>query len=71
MEAALRTAYSYITGEVPPSALLDLKPVRGYEGIREASLDVKGTTVYVAVVYGTANARKLTNQERREELPLR
>ncbi len=59
MEAALRTAYSYITGEVPPSALLDLKPVRGYEGIREASLDVKGTTVNVAVVYGTANARKL------------
>ena len=59
MEAALRTAYSYITGEVPPSALLDLKPVRGYEGIREASLDVKGTTVTVAVVYGTANARKL------------
>ena len=59
MEAALRTAYSYITGEVPPSALLDLKPVRGYEGIREASLDIKGTTVNVAVVYGTANARKL------------
>ena len=59
MEAALRTAYSYITGEVPPSALLDLKPVRGYEGIREASLEIKGMTVNVAVVYGTANARKL------------
>lgn len=59
MEAALRTAYSYMTGEVPQSVLFDFKPVRGYEGIREASLDVKGMTVKVAVVYGTANARKL------------
>ena len=59
MEAALRTAYAYITGEVPPSALLDLKPVRGYEGIRDASLEINGLTVNVAVVYGTANARKL------------
>ena len=59
MEAALRTAYAYITGENPPSALIDLKPVRGYEGLREASLTINGLTVNVAVVYGTANARKL------------
>lgn len=59
MEAALRTAYAFITGEQPPSALLDLQPVRGYEGLREASLDINGTTVNVAVVYGTANARRL------------
>ena len=59
MEAALRTAYAYITGEHPPNALIDLKPVRGYEGLREASLTINGLTVNVAVVYGTANARKL------------
>ena len=59
MEAALRTAYSYITGQQPPAALLDLQPVRGYDGLREASLDINGITVNVAVVYGTANARKM------------
>ena len=59
MEAALRTAYELITGEEAPAPLLDLQPVRGYEGIREASLDVKGLTVNVAVVYGTANVRKM------------
>ena len=59
MEAALRTAYAFITGQQPPQALLDLQPVRGYEGIREASLDINGITVNVAVVYGTANARKM------------
>ena len=59
MEAALRTAYAYITGQQPPDALLDLQPVRGYDGLREASLDINGMTVNVAVVYGTANARRM------------
>lgn len=59
MEAALRTAYAFLTGQQPPQALLDLQPVRGYEGIREASLEVNGLTVNAAVVYGTANARKM------------
>ncbi len=62
MEAALRTAYAYLTKQPVPDALLDLQPVRGYEGIREASVDIAGTTVKVAVVYGTANARKLIEQ---------
>ena len=67
MEAALRTAYHYITGEVPPSPLLDLQPVRGYEGLREASLDINGLTINVAVVHGTANARKMIERVKRGE----
>ena len=59
MEAALRTAYEYITGEEAPAQLYDLQPVRGYEGIREASLQIGELDVNVAVVYGTANARKM------------
>ena len=59
MEAALRTAYAYITGQEPPAALLDLQPVRGYEGLRDASVEINGMTIQVAVVHGTANARKL------------
>ena len=59
MEAALRTAYAFITGQQPPEPLLDLQPVRGFEGIREASLDINGLVVNVAVVHGTANARTM------------
>lgn len=59
MEAAIRTAYAYATQKDVPAALLDLQPVRGMEGIREASVDFDGTVVKVAIVYGTANARKL------------
>lgn len=62
MEAALRTAYVYITGEQPEDNLLNLQPVRGYEGLREASLEVGGMTVNVAVVYGTANVRKMIDR---------
>lgn len=59
MEAALRTAYKYVTGEDAPSALYKLEPVRGLDGVREASLNVGGITVNIAVVYGTGNARKI------------
>ena len=55
MEAALRTAYEYLTGEQAPAALLQLSPVRGYEGVREAQVNVGEHKLQVAVIYGTAN----------------
>lgn len=64
MEAALRTAYEFITKEKAPEILYDLKPVRGMEGVKEASLDIGGLTVNVAVVYGTGNARKMIDKVR-------
>lgn len=59
MEAALRTAYTYITGENAPKDFYTLKPVRGYDGIREASLEIAGMQINVAAVHGTQNARKI------------
>lgn len=59
MEAALRTAYAYLTGEQPPNEMLRLEPVRGYDGLREASVDIAGRVINVAVVHGTENVRKL------------
>lgn len=59
MEAAVRSAYTFVTKKTAPAALYDLKPVRGLEGIKEASVDIDGLKVKVAIVYGTANVRKL------------
>ncbi len=59
MEAALRTAYFYITGNVPPRLMYDLTPVRGLDGIKEAVLDIGDLQVKVAIVHGTANAKRL------------
>ncbi len=59
MEAALRTVYEVVTGEELKD--LDLHAVRGFDGIKEAEIDLKGTKVKVAVVHGTGNAEKLLN----------
>ena len=67
MEAALRTAYAYITGEQPTKDLLKLEPVRGFEGLREASLEINGLVLNVAVVYGTENVRKMIERIRNGE----
>ncbi len=65
MEAAVRTAYEFLTGQTAPKELLTLTPVRGYEGIREAVLSLPGLDLRVAVVHGTANARTLIEDLRR------
>lgn len=67
MEAALRTAYEFILHEKAPDLLYDLKPVRGLEGIKEASLTIGTLEVNIAVVYGTANAKKMIERIRTGE----
>ena len=67
MEAALRTAYEWITNEKVPDHLLNLTPVRGLDGIKEASLSIGNLKLNVAVVYGTANARKMIERIQRKE----
>ena len=57
MEAALRTAVEELTGEELKA--LDFEAVRGTEGIKEATYNVNGLDVNVAVVSGLANANKL------------
>lgn len=69
MEAAIRTAYEIVTGEEVPFKKLNITPVRGMEGIREAALPIKkavdawkfleGATLKVMIGHGTANAKKI------------
>ncbi|HPT01452.1 MAG TPA: NADH-dependent [FeFe] hydrogenase, group A6 [Bacteroidales bacterium] len=69
MEAALRTAYEIVTGNEVPFTNLNIKPVRGMEGVKEASIKIKnakpewsfleGVDVNVAVAHGLANAKRL------------
>ncbi len=56
-EAALRTVYEAVTGK--PLERLDIKAVRGLEGVKEASVDLDGLKVRVAVANGLGNARKV------------
>lgn len=63
MEAALRTVYAVVTGENLPS--LDITPVRGLEGVKEATVKVGALgDVKFAVAHGLGNARKLMDKIR-------
>ncbi|ROR31936.1 NAD(P)-dependent iron-only hydrogenase catalytic subunit [Mobilisporobacter senegalensis] len=57
MEAALRTAVETLTGE--ELANLDFTDVRGIAGIKEATYNVAGMDVKVAVASGLSNAKEL------------
>ena len=65
MEAALRTVVDVLTGRDMPR--LEYADVRGLEGIKEATVNVNGTDINVAIVHGTANAAKLLNAIRAGE----
>ncbi len=60
MEAALRTAYEWVTKDT--LAKLEFSDVRGLDGIKEAEYDLKGTKVRVAVSSGLANAKELLDR---------
>ncbi|MEI6874791.1 MAG: [FeFe] hydrogenase, group A, partial [Spirochaetota bacterium] len=53
MEAALRTAYTLVTGEELKN--VEFTSVRSISGIKEARIDIKGTEVRVAVAHQMGN----------------
>ncbi|MDD5934932.1 MAG: NADH-dependent [FeFe] hydrogenase, group A6 [Clostridiales bacterium] len=61
MEAALRTAVWKLTGENNDSPI-EFTDVRGVEGIKEATYNVNGMDIKVAVASGLVNARELLNK---------
>jgi NADH-quinone oxidoreductase subunit G len=53
MEAALRTAYHFITKK--ELANVDFVETRGLKGIKAATVDIEGTPLKIAVAHGIAN----------------
>ncbi len=67
MEAALRTAYFYLTGKEHEK--IDFEAVRGLQGVREASIDINGTTLRVAIASGMKNAKVLLDDVKAGKSP--
>ena len=67
MEAALRTAYFWLTGKEHDK--IDFEACRGLEGVKEASVDVNGTIVKVAIASGMRNAKVLLEQVKEGKSP--
>ena len=66
MEAALRTVYEVYTGKQLPK--LEFNQVRGFEGIKEAVIDLDGFPLKVCVAHTLGNARILMDRLRKGEL---
>lgn len=60
MEAALRTAYSKLTGTELKK--LELTDIRGNSGIKESSVNINGLQINVAVVNGIGNVKPVLDQ---------
>lgn len=67
MEAALRTVYEKYTGKTLER--LDFHAVRGFEGIKEAEVDLGDRKVRVAIAHTLKNARLLMEQVQKHESP--
>ena len=67
MEAALRTAYFTVTGK--EHELITFKEVRGFDGLKEAEIDLNGTKIKVAVAHGMKNAKPLLDDIRAGKSP--
>lgn len=65
LEAALRTAADWLAGE--DLGNIDFEAVRGMQGIREATVNVAGMDLKVAIASGLGNARALLESIQRGE----
>ena len=65
MEAALRTAYCLITKEeTPPS--IDFQDCRGFEGVKEATIEIAGTPVHIAIAHQMGNVKRVLDAIRED-----
>ncbi len=79
MEAALRTVYEVVTGREVPFKNLNIIPVRGLKGVKEATIKLEncvpafsfleGVELKVAIAHGLINARTVMDQIEKGESP--
>jgi len=65
IEAAVRTAYEIHTGKELPK--VDFEELRGFDGVRSASVDFGGQEINIGIAHGLGNARKLLEEIKRGE----
>jgi len=67
MEAAIRSAYHFVTGKELEK--VEVEAVRGTEGVRSGEIDIDGKKIKVAVAHGMANIAALLKevQQARDE----
>lgn len=65
IEAALRTTYEWLTKETLEN--VEFEALRGIEGTKEATININGDDIKIAVTHGLGNARNLLEKIRSGE----
>lgn len=65
IEAACRTAYELFTKKKLEK--VDFEELRGFQGIREATIDFNGLPIKIGIAHGLGNARKMLEDIRSEK----
>ncbi len=65
IEAAVRTAYEWITGEELKN--VEFEQLRGMEGLREGTVSMGGKELKIGIAHGLGNARRLLESIREGE----
>ena len=68
MEAACRYAYKLLTGNDPEGKLLEFNEVRGLSNVKEATLNINDKELKLAVINGTATARRVLEKIKKGEV---
>ncbi len=64
MEAAVRTAYELYTGETLVD--IEMNAIRGFKGVKEATISIDGKELRLAVAHGLGNAHKVMEMVRED-----
>lgn len=67
-EAAIRTAYHFLTGKSTDKKLLHYTPVRGYDHVKEASIHILDKELKLLVIHGLTNVEPYLKQLENNEL---
>ncbi len=66
MEAALRTAYFFITGK--DIVDVEFKNVRGLKGVKETEIEINGKIIRLAIAHGLSNVEYVIDKVRQAQL---
>ena len=70
MEACVRTAYYFATGEHMSKEALNFKKVRGYKNVKTATINLLGRDLKLCVVFGTINAREILDKLKTKKIDM-
>jgi len=67
LEAAVRSAYAMVNGDDAELGLLEFTEIDGRDGLKEATVELDGRTIRVAVAHGIRNAECLIDRIKKGE----